>query len=284
MCEITSVLPLVELYDNIPTTTSLNVSDVFNKGHNSIMRDIRNLIKSIPENFGLNNFVQSSYKNQQGREMPMYTITRDGFTLLVMGYTGKEAIKFKLAYIEAFNAMEQELKNRAESSPHDRKPLNALVGTWVGMSGQTFPQAWKQLNAAFNIRSISELPESWIPDAVAWVQERIDKLHTPALPEPVGHPDCEKQLKEFFNDYDREMARIEEKIQELNRQYIQQTGELVKSAARRLQAGKTDAYPDYFIECVHEKQFRIRKSISDMRDEVWQIQRIMLGLNRMMRP
>lgn len=274
---------LVSLVNGIPTTTSLLVAETFGKNHKDVLRGISILQDNCPKEFGERNFAPSSYVNQQSKQFPMYLLTRDGLTLLVMGYTGKEAIRFKLAYIEAFNAMEQELKNRAESSPHDRKPLNSLVGTWVGMSGQTFPQAWKQLNAAFNIRSISELPEAWIPDAVAWVQERIDRLHTPALPEPAGHPDCEKQLREFFSDYDREMSRIEQKIQELNRQYNQQTSELVKSAAQRLMAGRTDTIPDYFIECVHEKQFRIRKAVSDMRDEVWQIQRIMLSLNRMMR-
>lgn len=274
---------LVSLSNGIPSTTSLKISEIFGKNHRDVLRGINVLHGKCPENFTERNFTLSDYTDDTGRKLPMYTMTRDGFTLLVMGYTGKEAIRFKLAYIEAFNAMEQELKNRAESSPHDRKPLNALVGTWVGMSGQTFPQAWKQLNAAFNIRSISELPEAWIPDAVAWVQERIDRLHTPALPEPAGHPDCEKQLREFFSDYDTEMSRIEQKIQELNRQYNQQTSELVKSAAQRLMAGRTDTIPDYFIECVHEKQFRIRKAVSDMRDEVWQIQRIMLSLNRMMR-
>jgi len=39
----------------------------------------------------------------------MYYITRDGFTLLVMGYTGEKAMRFKEAYIKQFNAMERAL-------------------------------------------------------------------------------------------------------------------------------------------------------------------------------
>lgn len=60
--------------------------------------------------FRESNFGLSSYKSLQGKILPMYEVTRDGFTILAMGYTGKEAMKFKEDYINAFNAMESELK------------------------------------------------------------------------------------------------------------------------------------------------------------------------------
>ena len=55
-------------------------------------------------------FIQSTYLNRQGHSQPMYYMNRDGFTLLVVGFTGKKALKFKMQYIEAFNQMENELK------------------------------------------------------------------------------------------------------------------------------------------------------------------------------
>ena len=71
------------------------------------MQDIRELRCS--EEFGKHNFVPSSYISVQNRELPMYYITRDGFTLLAMGYNGEKAMQFKEAYIRQFNEMEKAL-------------------------------------------------------------------------------------------------------------------------------------------------------------------------------
>ena len=89
-------------------TTSLQVAEVFEKEHARILRDIRELPCS--EDFRNGNFAESSYINSQNKKQPMYQITKDGFVLLVMGYTGEKAMKFKEDYIKAFNKMENELK------------------------------------------------------------------------------------------------------------------------------------------------------------------------------
>ena len=89
-------------------TTSLKIAEKFSKEHAHVLRDIRDL--ECSETFRESNFGFSSYKSTQGKTLPMYEVTRDGFTLLAMGYTGKEAMKFKEDYINAFNAMEAELK------------------------------------------------------------------------------------------------------------------------------------------------------------------------------
>ena len=66
------------------------------------------------------------------------------------------------------------------STTEDRKPLRALVGSWAQVSGLPFAACWNQLKAAFNIANIKELPQEWIPDAIDWVQKRIDALPAPA--------------------------------------------------------------------------------------------------------
>lgn len=109
--------PVVSLHNGKPTTTSLNVAEVFNKRHDHIIRDIRILSDNVPETFRAPNFGESSYINEQGKEQPMFTLTRDGLTLLVMGYTGKKAVQFKLAYIEAFNAMEAKIFQTPSPAP-----------------------------------------------------------------------------------------------------------------------------------------------------------------------
>ena len=114
----------------------------------------------------------------------------------LLGYTGPEAVRFKLAYIEAFNALETELQRHREgalppaprkfspSSTVSRKPLERLVKVWASQSGLLHAQCWTMLNTHLGLEKITELPEEWIPDAVAWVQEltedgevRITYLH-----------------------------------------------------------------------------------------------------------
>ena len=99
------VTELVRITDSRATTTSLKVAEIFEKEHSKVLRSIREL--ECSENFTEANFGLSEYTDSTGRKLPMYNITRDGFTLLAMGFTGEKAMKFKIAYIEAFNAMEK---------------------------------------------------------------------------------------------------------------------------------------------------------------------------------
>lgn len=87
-------------------TTSLKVAEVFEKEHKNVLQSIENL---VAENSAAKFFNEVTYKNR-GKKYPMYEMDRDGFSLLVMGFTGEKALKWKLEYIEAFNAMEAELK------------------------------------------------------------------------------------------------------------------------------------------------------------------------------
>lgn len=96
--------------DEKVVVSSRTVAEAFGKEHKNVMQSIRNL--ECTEDFRLLNFQQSSYLNEQQRDTPEYLMTRDGFTFLAMGFTGPRAAVFKEAYIEAFNKMEAELKNR----------------------------------------------------------------------------------------------------------------------------------------------------------------------------
>lgn len=64
------------------------------------------------DEFRLLNFEESYYINAQNKHQPMVMMTRDGFTLLAMGYTGELAMKFKEGYIKQFNAMEAALRGK----------------------------------------------------------------------------------------------------------------------------------------------------------------------------
>jgi Rha family phage regulatory protein len=100
------------------TTTSLHVSAVFGRRHDVVLRAIRDLRAQLPDD-RLHNFAETVElrTNPSGGaaiESPSFRITRDGFTLLAMGFSGKKALAFKLAYIDAFNAMAAYIKNQRE--------------------------------------------------------------------------------------------------------------------------------------------------------------------------
>lgn len=90
-----------------PAVSSLDVAETFGKEHKNVLRDIENI--GCSEEFNRLNFEPISYVDVMNRTQKAYIMTRDGFTLLVMGYTGNLAMKFKEAYIRQFNAMESAL-------------------------------------------------------------------------------------------------------------------------------------------------------------------------------
>jgi len=91
--------------------SSRDIARVFEKRHDNVLRDINSIAASDTE-WGLLNFEEMPYSDSYGRKQDEYGITRDGLTLLVMGYTGDKAMQFKKAYIAAFNEMEHKLSPR----------------------------------------------------------------------------------------------------------------------------------------------------------------------------
>ena len=125
-----------------PMASSLEVAAVFGKEHKNILRDIENIFEDIPQDFTELNFEPSNYKDSTGRELPMYNLTRDAFTLLAMGFTGKKALRFKIAYIEAFNAMEKALmeykKTEEEKQREQQRPIESEY-----LKQDTLPRRYK---------------------------------------------------------------------------------------------------------------------------------------------
>lgn len=92
------------------TTSSRQVAEKFEKEHKNVVRDIEKLSREIGSNLSLSYFILSDYKDSMNRNQTEYLLTRDGFSLLAMGFTGEKVLKWKLEYIRAFNEMEAELK------------------------------------------------------------------------------------------------------------------------------------------------------------------------------
>lgn len=119
--------PEYELYekDSQILCDSLQVAETFNKRHSDILRAIENM--NCSENFSQRNFALTSYKDVQGKSRPEYLMTKDGFTMLAMGFTGKKAMKFKEAYIERFNQMEQFIQSLQTAKLEFPEFTNAIM-------------------------------------------------------------------------------------------------------------------------------------------------------------
>ena len=104
------IKPNLEIVDGKVSTTSLDIAEKFEKKHKDVLKTIRQLECSA--SFNGRNFAPVKYKDAKGEKRPMFHITRDGFAILVMGFTGKKAMQWKEKYIAAFNRMEEELKKQ----------------------------------------------------------------------------------------------------------------------------------------------------------------------------
>lgn len=105
---------LIQVKENKTVTTSLLVAEKFNREHRNVTRKIESIIDELEtcsKLSALKYFEKSEYKDAHGQTRNMYFMNRDGFTLLAMSFTGVEALKWKIAYIEAFNEMQKKLSD-----------------------------------------------------------------------------------------------------------------------------------------------------------------------------
>lgn len=154
-------------------TTSRNVAEVFGKNHADVVRDVRNILSNLSntdKNWGIRNFADTPYTHpQNGQTYSEYLITKDGLTLLVMGYTGPKAMQFKLAYINRFNEMEAQLQSGNLSI--ERK-LNAakIILEPAGIEGNQLTLA---LDKVYKANTGESLLEQAGVQLIAPTQERL---------------------------------------------------------------------------------------------------------------
>lgn len=130
---------LVTSYNGVLVADSLEVADRFGKAHKNVVRDIENLMDGIEAN-RLNfepiaekeYFIPDFYTDKRNREQKRYKLTRDGFSLLVMGFTGPAALHWKLLYIEAFNKMEQALVKKYRNAFYKGYRNYGILGYEMG--------------------------------------------------------------------------------------------------------------------------------------------------------
>lgn len=121
---------LVIMHDQQAVTTSLILAEAFEKEHRNVIRTIETKIGELNFEQSLKMFSKGEYTNTQNKQQPMYYLNRDGFTFIAMGFTGRKADEFKLKYIDAFNKMEEQIRNQSfqalNQSTDDLKRANLL--------------------------------------------------------------------------------------------------------------------------------------------------------------
>ena len=228
---MTNLIPAVQLVDGHPRVSSLSISDHFKKRHADVINSVRKITLECPPEFSERNFSLAEFMDEQGKPRPMYQLSRDGFTLVAMGFTGKRALEWKVRYIEAFNAMERALIEDDHGQPltltpstvADRKPLNDLVQIWVDAAPITKRQAWEMIHAHFCIASIKDFTVEELEIVMDFVQARIDALPK-SLPE-AAHAEA-PALKYPLHDF--------KQAEDVNRALVSKTMRLAMDWSQQL--------------------------------------------------
>ena len=172
---------LVVVQNNQVVTSSLQVAKDFGKEHKNVLSAIREIL--VAENQATNLFHEDTYENR-GKQYPMFYMNRDGFSLLVMGFTGSDALHWKLKYIGRFNAMEKALQEQANMPKLTPNPKyrSRMIGTAIRDIGKTADS----LEKVFGVRHSMALNSATdlIGKAYGFDVEPVKKL----IP-PEEHPD-----------------------------------------------------------------------------------------------
>ncbi|MCE8966458.1 phage regulatory protein/antirepressor Ant [Bacteroides fragilis] len=172
-------------------TSSLLVADKFGKNHKHVLDAIRELINSAEKSAVLKMFVPSTYIASNNKENPMFIMNRDGFTLLAMGFTGEKALQFKLEYINAFNKMEEAIKNGGFNVPKSFREALLLAAE----QQEVIENQQKQIEEK-NAKIEADKPKVLFSEAVSASNKSILVRELAKLITQNGYQIGEKQLYE----------------------------------------------------------------------------------------
>lgn len=145
-----------------PAVRSVDVARHFGLKHKNVLRDIELLRRKLPQSFDGLNFEPVTYRDEKGEERPCYLLTRDAFTLLVMGWQSSRAIEWKLRYIEAFNALEAAALENARSlaRAETAAALGGLTPAQRAVLDKALAYRQKGLNAVETAKLLDVCPDT----------------------------------------------------------------------------------------------------------------------------
>jgi Rha family phage regulatory protein len=141
-----TTVPEVTIHNGKAVTTSLAIAEYFHKRHDDVLKKIRSVIDDCEPEYHARNFAVC-HKNselQNGKPLPYFELTRDAFVLIVMGFTGKKALQWKIDYINAFNKMEETLSGTAQvASIASQEEIDAYNVQALVKHYRVFYDTWK---------------------------------------------------------------------------------------------------------------------------------------------
>ena len=181
-------LPIVSICDGVATTLSTDVASFFGKRHDNVISAIEKIIETLPPS-RLLNFKET----EVSRESPVqkgtfikskaYRLTRDGFTFLAMGFTGKKAQEFKWAYIDAFNAMENELRGACALkitntiTPAQQLLIRQTVAMRAKSDARYYREIYRAIHVRFQISRYDQLLQTDLNECLKFIESfNIDDL------------------------------------------------------------------------------------------------------------
>ncbi len=159
-----------------PVVSSRDISEHFGKEHRNVLRDIDDLRKDVL-NFE-QMFFAAEIPDSYGRPQRAYLMNRDGFTLIAMGFTGKEALEWKIKYIDAFNKMEAELKAKP-LTPAEQLLAQASLLVEQEKRLAAVEQKQRQMDSA--VKSAFETLAAPAADRDQWQEEMNRKIRQMCL-------------------------------------------------------------------------------------------------------
>ena len=178
----------VQISHSEPVTTSEFVAKAFGKKHKHILAKIEEICTQVPDSFGERNFalLEKEVKSNLGNgtyKTNLYELTKDGFILLVMGFTGKNAMSIKIAYINAFNAMAEKLsqiqaqQHKAIShliSKEQADTIQRAVEERGNRTGEPYQKIYAGLHAYLGIDSYKTMPVEHFTAALKYLESVPD--------------------------------------------------------------------------------------------------------------
>lgn len=175
--------PVVSVVNNTVTALSTDVAKLFSKLHKDVLRSIRSLIEQAPS-LNERNFALVEVKDAKGENRPAYRMDRKGFVLLAMGFTGEVALKFKIAYIDTFDRMEEQL--RAQKQIGDtitnaqQVAIQQAVVRRAKKTAVYYQTIYRAIKARYQIPRYTELKQSQFEDCLRFIE--VVDLSVPEAP------------------------------------------------------------------------------------------------------
>lgn len=191
-------VPHITVINGVAKTTSKDVAAFFGKRHTHVIRAIENIDCSAE--FTSAHFWAHAETIKAGaveRPSKFYEMTKDGFTFLVMGFTGKEAARFKEAYINRFNEMEAALRATtpqqpaippAGLTPAQQRHIQHAVAALTKLHGRSFQAVYGSIKDQFRVGTYKDIPADQYPALCRFLNI------TPATGEYIPHVPAERPM------------------------------------------------------------------------------------------